>query len=220
MTTALVSGMLLGLAASAHCAGMCGPLVLLVRRGFWIYHLGRLAIYALLALASGLIGSGIAAAGYSRVISIGAGAILLAAAAGAFHQTAPAIAAVWRPVTRAVAAVAPLRVKYGPAGAFLAGAINGLLPCGLVYAALTGAVAQGDQARSLALMVAFWAGTLPALAAVRVSGDRLRRLAFPRARYIMPLAIGLAGVVLVARGLWPAHDHRPVDHAAHVRSSR
>ena len=219
MTTALVSGWLLGLAASAHCAGMCGPLVLLVRRGFWMYHLGRLAIYALFALASGAVGGAVADAGFSRAISIGAGAILIASAAGAFHQAAPALAALMRPVTRAFAAVAALRAKYGVAGAFMAGAVNGLLPCGLVYAALTAAVAQGDQARSLGLMAAFWAGTLPALAAVRVSGDRLR-LTFTGARRLMPIAIALSGILLVARGLWPQHDHRPVDHAAHVISSR
>ena len=220
MTTALVSGVLLGLAASAHCAGMCGPLVLMIRRGFWVYHSGRLAMYTVLAWSGGLAGGVFAAAGYSRAVSIGAGAILIAGAAGAFHQAAPALAALMRPVTRASAAVAALRAKHGQVGAFVAGAVNGLLPCGLVYAALTAAVAQGDQIRSLALMAAFWAGTLPALVAVCLSGNRLRRLAFIRERRMLPVAIALAGLVLVARGVWPAHDHTPADHAAHVISWR
>ena len=48
----------------------------------------------------------------------------------------------------------------------VAGLANGLLPCGLVYAALSIPVVMADPAAGAAAMVAFGMGTVPALAAV------------------------------------------------------
>ena len=94
---ALVSGVALGIAASGHCMMMCGPLVLVLRGGLVrtsrfkqaqttaLYHAGRVLIYLLLALPAGVIGQTLAWSGFSRGVSIVAGLMLLAGAAGAFH---------------------------------------------------------------------------------------------------------------------------------------
>ena len=92
-----VSGLALGIAASGHCMAMCGPLVLvlggsLARTSRFnqaqttaLYHAGRVLIYLLLALPAGVIGQTLTWSGFSRGVSIVAGLILLAGAAGAFH---------------------------------------------------------------------------------------------------------------------------------------
>jgi sulfite exporter TauE/SafE len=56
-------------------------------------------------------------------------------------------------------------------GTFLFGMILGLLPCGLLYAALVGACALATPARGAAGMLAFGAGTVPVLAAVGIAGQ-------------------------------------------------
>src|SRR5690606_37895287 len=46
---------------------------------------------------------------------------------------------------------------------FIAGAANGLLPCGMVYLAMAGPVVQPDLHNAAAYMLLFGMGTLPAL---------------------------------------------------------
>jgi sulfite exporter TauE/SafE len=74
------------------------------------------------------------------------------------------------------------------------GAANGLLPCGLVYASLGIPVAASDPVVGAAAMVAFGAGTVPALTAVAMG---LRRIVMRDIRLRRALA---AAVVMAA--LW------------------
>jgi sulfite exporter TauE/SafE len=58
MNGSLIAGLVLGMAGSLHCVGMCGPLVLMMPTGWLgtlIYHLGRTLTYALLGLLAGLM---------------------------------------------------------------------------------------------------------------------------------------------------------------------
>jgi sulfite exporter TauE/SafE len=77
---------------------------------------------------------------------------------------------------------------------YLFGLVNGLLPCGLVYATLAVPIALGDPAAGAAAMLLFGLGTVPALATVTFG---LRKIAFKDMRVRRLLALG----VLVA-GLW------------------
>jgi len=63
--TVLLAGLLLGIAASVHCLGMCGPLVLVAKRPglrsggaaqFVAYHGSRIAVYLVLGTLAGLTG--------------------------------------------------------------------------------------------------------------------------------------------------------------------
>jgi len=60
--------------------------------------------------------------------------------------------------------------------AYLFGMVWGWLPCGLVYSALTLAATAGDVAKSALLMLAFGAGTLPAVMGVGIMTNILTRL--------------------------------------------
>ena len=57
--------------------------------------------------------------------------------------------------------------RTAPEALFLTGALNGLLPCGLVYAAAIGSTATGSLSTGVAFMVLFGLGTWPALVALR-----------------------------------------------------
>ena len=79
------------------------------------------------------------------------------------------------------------------------GAINGLLPCGLVYIAAAGAAATGQPIEGAIHMAAFGAGTLPVLLGIGMAG---RSLSFmPRFRRLIPVTVGMVAVLLILRGL-------------------
>jgi sulfite exporter TauE/SafE len=218
VTTTLAAAFVLGVAGSAHCAGMCGPLVLLARRGRLLHQTGRLATYITLGVLAGVSGGVAGGTGYAQAFSISMGLALLLGALGIRATMAPGAREprASRLVT-VMQRVAVWRRRHDAAGALLFGALNGLLPCGLVYAALVGAAGLGHPASAAAFMAAFWAGSLPALVAVTWSADVVRRIGPSRLRRAMPVAMALVGVLLIARGLWPPHDHGlAVPHAAHL----
>src|SRR4029079_8720819 len=95
---------------------------------------------------------------------------------------------------------------------FLSGVVNGLLPCGLTYAAALAAAALHDVAAAMLFMIGFWVGTLPALAVVAISSAALLRIPAARLRWVAPVAMAIAGVLLIVRGLEPVlqpADSRP-----------
>ena len=204
----LIAPFLLGLAGSLHCALMCGPLLLALPAagtspsaralGRTVYHLGRIGVYGLLGALFGLAGSALALAGLQRWISLGAGAAIL------IGLLLSCRLAVGLPVTQAVvrlkSAFARVLKWRGLSASFLLGALNGLLPCGLVYVACAGAAANGGVGGGLRYMAAFGLGTVPMLLAVSLAGQSVR---WPRLRLrgVAPLLAVLAGVLLILRGM-------------------
>jgi sulfite exporter TauE/SafE len=210
----------LGAAGSVHCVVMCGPLTLAARgalrqagRGpdrpltrLALYHGGRLLAYGGAGLVVGALGQALATAGAGRGIAIVAGSVLLVQAAArlGLRRAGPA-----RPLVRVFALLGTasrhLFAGHPSSAAFCGGVLNAALPCGLVYAALTVAAAQGRPAAGLLFMVCFGLGTLPLLAAVWLMGGLLapvgRRLA-----YATPVALALVGGLLIARGVLADHS--------------
>jgi sulfite exporter TauE/SafE len=88
-----------------------------------------------------------------------------------------------------------LRVE-SPAGAFAVGLLWGLMPCGMVYAALALALVAGGALAGAATLAAFGLGTLPALLAVGGVAEVVRSLATaPAIRRTAGLLIALSGAV-------------------------
>jgi hypothetical protein len=97
--------------------------------------------------------------------------------------------------------MAPLLQAPTLGGQALLGALNGLLPCGLVYVAATGALATGGLASGVAYMLVFGLGTVPMMLALSLSGSLLPaqlRLHLSRA---IPVSVVLVGALLVLRGM-------------------
>jgi uncharacterized protein len=227
--TFIIGGFVLGLAASVHCVVMCGPLMMMVlsgrgRRGRagLFYHAGRLTTYALLGAIAGALGHLAGLAGFSRVLSVVAGLALIWTAArragwlnvgGELGRGLGTGLGLGRRLTSALANVTRvMRAKWDDSSPFhlaSAGVVNGLLPCGPVYAALTASAALGDSAQSAGFMLAFGAGTLPALAAAGTLAAWTSRIsgAGSRWRLVTPVALVLLGILLTARGVMPTHHH-------------
>jgi len=199
----------LGLVGSLHCAAMCGPLMLALPVqpggagrfvvGRLIYQLGRIATYCLLGILAGLVGRTVFVAGFQRWLSISLGVAILL---GFLISKRAAVSA---PVVRMVgwlksAMSAQLRQRGFRALALL-GMLNGLLPCGLVYVALAGALAQGGLLDSVVYMALFGLGTVPTMLGIGLSG-KLFSLAFRlKLRQAIPVGVCLVAGLLILRGL-------------------
>lgn len=203
-----MTALLLGLFGSLHCAGMCGPLLMALRAtepkgcsplppGI-VYHSGRLFTYAALGTLFGVIGQTFALVGTQQWLSIGAGVILLTAVL-ATPGGLPFLSA-GRFVVWLKRRFAPLIHQPTHRARFLLGALNGLLPCGLVYAALVAATATGSIAGSVTFMLAFGLGTLPLLLAIQLPS---RSITAPRALRLqkwIPAFLGIVAILLI-RGM-------------------
>jgi sulfite exporter TauE/SafE len=205
----LWTAFLLGLVGSAHCAGMCGPLALALPAtgntratflaGRVLYNVGRLVTYAGLGAAFGLIGQTFALAGFQRWISLAAGTAILVGlfASSRFALGLPAITAVdWLK-----SSFGRLLQRRSLASVFLLGLLNGLLPCGLVYAAVAGATAIGSFVGGALAMLVFGLGTVPMMLGFSLLGPRLHTVLRFRLQRFIPASLAIVGVLLVLRGL-------------------
>ena len=188
LASLLLAGLLSGM---THCAGMCGPFVLA--------QVGpRLAAVPAARLTSMWRLSGAAALPYQlgRMTTYAALGAAVGAAGGLLPLVSPAVAAA------ALSLVAAMFLLHGlgrlqPAGVPWAGALSGLaarlldrpfgwrgyavglglglLPCGVVYAALAVAATTGSATTGGLAMLLFALGTVPGLAAVGWAGHAAMR---------------------------------------------
>jgi sulfite exporter TauE/SafE len=227
--TALVTGMIFGAVGSLHCVGMCGPLVLTMGRGLrrpsrraqlrhaLTYHAGRVLTYVVLGSMAGLMGETLSAWGLGRALAVTAGLLLLLAAFGSVvpHRLRGWGAAPAALATRACAMAGRWSRLHAVAGPALAGAANGLLPCGLVYSALLTAAAMGTAMSAVALMTGFAIGTIPALVGLSMAAATQTFGIRSRLRRLTPVLLALTAAMLLVRGLAPASA---ATEPAHVHS--
>lgn len=228
--TPFLTGLIFGAIGSAHCVGMCGPLVLTVGRTLrrpspraqlqhsLAYHGGRVLTYAALGVVAGFAGQTLAVWGFGRALAVTAGVLLLLAA---FGSAVPQRLRGWgvRPAalaTRACAAAGRWNGVHPVAGPVLAGAANGLLPCGLVYAALLTAAALGTATSAVVMMIGFGLGTVPALAALSMAASSQAFGIRSHLRRLTPVLLAVTAVILLMRGFAPATG---TPHTAHVHSA-
>jgi len=196
------------LLGSPHCAGMCGGFVCFYtgqagtgRR--WPAHLayngGRLLSYLCLGALAGGLGAGIdrlgAAAGLTRAAAIAAGLLMigwgtltLLAARGV---RVPALPGRW--IGRISQVIADrLRGRPPVARALLLGLFTTLLPCGWLYAFVAAAAGTGSVPSAMAVMGAFWLGTVPVMAGLGLATQQ----AFGPMRRHLPVLTAAALVVI------------------------
>ncbi|MFD2232745.1 sulfite exporter TauE/SafE family protein [Phaeospirillum tilakii] len=194
----------------AHCSLMCGPLVLaqvmarlgaipagpggelrrLAGAALLPYHAGRLLTYAglgaLAAAGAGLLRD-LPAARY-----VGAGLLALAALLLALQALPRAGVAGFAVIGFGggwARRLGPLLAAPTGRRGLLLGLALGLLPCGLVYAALAAAAATGDPGRGALAMAAFGLGTVPMLAVIALLGEGLAGHWRQRLRRVAPLLL-------------------------------
>jgi sulfite exporter TauE/SafE len=206
---------IVGLLGAGHCAGMCGGIVgalslqspqsggvsLLVHLA---YNLGRITSYAAAGLLAGALGQ---AAGdllalqqglylFASLMLVVLGLYLLGAT-----QTLTWLErggqAVWQRIQPLTARFLPVR---GVAQALPLGMLWGWLPCGLVYSALTTALAAGSAGKGALLMLAFGLGTLPNLLLAGLLLVRFRRFAQARVTRMV------SGLLVLGYGLYGLYN--------------
>lgn len=212
MTAYLGPALLLGLLSSAHCVGMCGPIALAVPsvRHTWsgrsmdalLLNGGRVLTYALLGALFGTFGRGLHLAGLQQATSIGMGVLMLAAVLlpALFRKDMFAAAAIGG-LGRLRSALARNLRRTAPEALLLTGMLNGLLPCGMVYFAVAGALVQDGALNGALFMAAFGLGTWPAMLAVRLGGGLITGAWRNGMRKAAPYVFALLGVLFILRGL-------------------
>jgi sulfite exporter TauE/SafE len=200
---------LLGLAGSLHCAGMCGPLMLALAKarprtmGATLsrvsYHLGRVGSYCVLGTTLGFLGHIAAPAGFQRWLSIIVGIGLLAGLflAAKVPLASPVVRWIgWLKASMRTGLQAPSLI-----GQAAMGALNGLLPCGLVYAAAAGATATGHPLSGALYMALFGLGTWPMMLGIHFLGQRLPLPSHLPLGKITRFAVLTMALLLILRGL-------------------
>lgn len=206
----LITALVFGLLGSFHCAGMCGPIALALPlsgkpvsrlAGGIMYNLGRSVTYGILGALFGLFGQGLAFSGLHRWVSISMGTIMVLSVViplilnlGKKELTFPFLG-------KLQSYLGSLLGKGAKTPLFVVGVLNGLLPCGLVYMAIAGAIATGSVIKGSLFMLVFGLGTLPMLLLISYLGSlitsRLRNI-FSK---VIPIMVVIIGLLFILRGL-------------------
>ena len=204
-----------GLAGAPHCIGMCGGFA--TASAAWraeglAWHAGKLSTYGILgALAGGTARLGLAPGWPMGLVSgllLVWFALRLAGTGPAFHLRIPGLER--------------LGIRLARSGGILAryafGMVTGLLPCGLVYAALALAVSAGGPIEGALAMLAFGLGTIPALLLAASGLQRLAGASVWTRRLVaaVVLATGLGALTM----RWPvAGQTKPACHGTTIEST-
>jgi sulfite exporter TauE/SafE len=208
----IIAGFVLGSISSFHCVGMCGPLALALPvqhlPGFrkslslGLYHLGRISVYAGFGLIFGLAGRGLYVAGYQQWFSVGLGLFMIFMLVQYFiYKNFPQPAFIQKVYQKIQFRMMQLWKHPSRAGFLLLGMANGLLPCGMVYLAIAGALNTSGIDRGIFFMVFFGLGTLPPLFALSYFGSLFKRSFRNKIRQFTPYIVALMAIVLILRGL-------------------
>ncbi len=210
----LWTAFVIGILGSFHCVGMCGPLVLALPGqskgqrvrylyGRLLYNSGRIITYGILGLTVGLVGKSISLAGYQQWLSISAGIfiLLIMLLPGSKQYLVPRLGFLMRITNGVKRQLSKLFKRDGLLALFIFGLLNGLLPCGLVYLALAGALAVGSITGSFSYMVLFGLGTVPLLLLLSFLGQFISQQWRHRMYKMVPVFMIFLAVLFILRGL-------------------
>jgi sulfite exporter TauE/SafE len=206
-------GFVLGFMGSMHCIGMCGPIVLALPQsdigrlrlalGRLSYNFGRTITYTAMGLIAGVAGFSLNALSSQQTISIVMGVIIILMAilpSKLVKDKLPFLNGIQLPP--ALKRLFSAQIQKGTNGAmFIIGLINGLLPCGLVYFALAGALAQGSTVFGTLFMFLFGLGTIPALFALSMLGSFTGARVKSWFNRMIPVFAVIMGLLFILRGL-------------------
>jgi len=216
MEVTFISAFFVGLFSTVHCLGMCGGIIGAltfslperIRNNRWhlipyvsAYNLGRISSYCLAGALVGALGEGILGVlpsyGHlvlqllASILMVGIG-LYLAGWFPAFTRIERIGKPVWKKLEPISQKLIPVK---SPWHAYLFGAVWGWLPCGLVYTALIWSVTASSAKDGALLMLAFGAGTLPAVMVAGILTGWFTRLI--RSPYVRTSA----GVIIILMAL-------------------
>jgi len=197
----------MGFLGSIHCIGMCGPIVLaLPGNGIQyklFYNIGRTITYVLLGLAVGLVGQGVAFAGLQQLLSVAVGVFMLIIVIFTKykHFDLPINGVLNRIYTGVKIRLGPLFKSKSFFAPLFIGILNGLLPCGLVYAALFTALSMGSLVGGANYMLFFGLGTIPMMLGLGLFSGFITPSFRSKLNKAVPYFLALVAILLILRGL-------------------
>jgi sulfite exporter TauE/SafE len=212
MDDVLLKGLVLGLASSLHCVGMCGPIAMAIpvnrTNSFTIllgvlqYNFGRILTYAWLGFIIGSVGITIETFGFLQWVSIIAGIFMILYAWRKWLSVhisfgSPKLGIegfVSKNLGKVISSNIPFKLS-------LLGMLNGLLPCGMVYIGLTNALVAGSPLKSVYAMAAFGVGTLATMILVGFAANKISMQLRNKLAKVVPYMLTLVGVLIILRGL-------------------
>ncbi len=197
----------MGLTGSLHCAGMCGPIVLFMpfhamkgmRKGWAIaaYHLGRISVYALMGWLLYSFKSAFHPQWQQRVSVIAGGMLLLIGLMSfAGKKILPALR-----LQKIYSLWGKLIAQPNVLTLLGAGLLNGMLPCGLVYMALSLSLTADTAGQAVGAMYVFGLGTLPMLLAVTLLGKRIQAATQQWVSKAVPVMLFVFAGLFILRGM-------------------
>jgi uncharacterized protein len=213
VTEVISTAFIMGAVGSLHCIGMCGPLALalpLSHRseggriwGGTIYNFGRLTTYSILGLILGIAGEHLFTSKVQNILSITLGILILVYLFIPVQKKASSAIITWanQPFMKLRMILGKLFQSKKTTSLFSIGVLNGLLPCGLVYLAITSSLLTGTGLKGSLFMLFFGAGTFPAMLATVFFGSYFNQQLRLKIRNAIPVFLFIMAALLVLRGL-------------------
>lgn len=230
---------MLGLVSSLHCVQMCGPIVLSysvalesltsptgkifprLLNNHLAYNFGRILTYSALGAAAGAAGESMSLlariSGWTHVVAIVSGISMIVVGIAMLGVLPPSLVGnrFLQVPSSFLRRSGKLIAAPGSGKRFALGVTLGLLPCGLVYAALLKAMATGSPAFGAASMFAFGLGTSGSLLALGMFSSAIRLRMNRFGRQFAALGVVVMGSLLVWRGTMPVMMMEHHMHAHH-----
>lgn len=207
-----IEAFIIGLMGSFHCLGMCGPMALSLPLkdhshstraiSSLFYNSGRIITYGIMGLFFGWLGRGFYLGGVQQKISIAIGIVTV------FAVIFPILFEKVSLARMSGSFFSKIKAWFGKLfGAktyrslFTIGLLNGILPCGLVYIALAGAMTRHHIGHGALFMVFFGLGTMPMMYLLPVVGNIVSFTFRQKVNKFLPIFILLIGLLFIVRGM-------------------
>lgn len=204
----------MGFAGSLHCVGMCSPLSMAITgasKQAWlnrlVYNGGRILTYGMAGAVISTLGVLIPTGNIHHMVSLTLGVLLILAGIAGIKGIQ--FAAVNTVMGRTVAFLRAQFSAYIQRKTFwstwILGMLNGLLPCGLTFIALTFCLTLQGPLSGFNFMLLFGVGTLPAMIGLPSLLTLVaNKFHFSLSRSLTVLLV-VSGSVLIARTFMPTH---------------
>lgn len=209
----IFEGFMIGILGSLHCVGMCGPLAMALpisqKKGInkifgaILYNLGRAITYATMGLVLGFLGVGAKIYGLQQWTSIVLGIIMILSVAlsSVFSMKAWVQKLSFKNAGFIQRGISKRLKDAKPTTLFIIGILNGLLPCGLVYIAISGALVSPSLTNSVLFMFLFGLGTLPMMFTIVYFSNLIKGRILNKIQKLIPIFIIVLGLLFIVRGL-------------------
>lgn len=171
--------------------------------GAVLYNSGRVLTYSILGILFGLLGKGIHMAGFQQWTSILLGVAMIISVLFPFvFREKITIAGLFSGfAARLILKLKKLFTDRSYFSLLMIGLLNGLLPCGLVYVAIAGAINSGNVGSGALFMMLFGIGTIPLLLVATLASDAIGQRIRSKMQKVVPYFVFTLGVLFILRGM-------------------